>query len=57
MLNACSVLYKTRLPMVCVFNKIDVSPCAFAEDWMNNFESFQEALDNDSEEYMVSLNR
>jgi hypothetical protein len=24
---------------------------------MNNFESFQEALDNDSEEYMVSLNR
>lgn len=43
--------------MVCVFNKIDVVPCEFAEEWMSDFESFQEALDEDSEEYMASLNR
>ena len=58
MLYACSVLYKSRLPMICVFNKIDISPCEFAEEWMRNFEMFQEVLDNDStEDYMVSLNR
>jgi hypothetical protein len=57
MLYACSVLYKSRLPLVCVFNKIDTVPYQFAKEWMENFESFQEALDNDKEEYMGSLNR
>lgn len=57
MLNSCSVLYKSRLPMVCVFNKIDVTPCEFLEEWMDDFESFQTAVDVDKEEYMGSLNR
>lgn len=43
--------------MVCAFNKIDSVPCAFAEEWMNDFESFQDAIDCDREEYMGSLNR
>jgi hypothetical protein len=42
MLYACSILYKTRLPMVLTFNKTDVVPHAFAKGWMSDFEAFQE---------------
>ncbi|KAL8681161.1 MAG: hypothetical protein Q9186_002693 [Xanthomendoza sp. 1 TL-2023] len=44
MLYACSILYKTKLPMILVFNKTDVKDAAFAKDWMTDFESFQAAL-------------
>lgn len=44
MLYACSILYKTKLPFILVFNKIDVEPHGFAIDWMHDFEAFQEAL-------------
>lgn len=47
MLYACSILYKTRLPFVVVFNKTDVCPCDFAIDWMEDFEAFQQALDEE----------
>lgn len=58
MLYACSVLFKSRLPMVCAFNKTDVAPCEFAMEWMQDFESFQDSLDSErNEEYMGSLNR
>ena len=57
MLNSCSVLYKSRLPMVCVFNKIDITPCEFVKEWMDDFEAYQDAIDVDGEEYMGSLNR
>jgi len=62
MLYACSILYKTRLPFILVFNKTDVQPHDFALEWMEDFESFQEALaarerlDADGEQtYMSSL--
>jgi len=45
MLYACSMLYRTRLPLVVVFNKIDVVPHDFCVDWMQDYEAFQEALD------------
>ena len=57
MLNSCSVLYKSRLPMVCVFNKTDITPCEFVKEWMDDFEAYQDAIDVDGEEYMGSLNR
>lgn len=44
MLYACSILYKTKLPMILVFNKTDVKDAAFAKEWMTDFESFQAAL-------------
>ncbi|KAL8950306.1 MAG: hypothetical protein Q9222_003650 [Ikaeria aurantiellina] len=44
MLYACSILYKTKLPMILVFNKTDVKDVGFAKDWMTDFESFQAAL-------------
>ncbi|KAG6157197.1 hypothetical protein E4U37_007708 [Claviceps purpurea] len=49
MLYACSILYKTKLPMVLVFNKTDVKDAAFAKEWMTDFEAFQEALRRDEE--------
>jgi hypothetical protein len=63
MLYACSILYKTKLPFIIVFNKTDVQPHDFALEWMQDFEAFQEALathqstsDDDGEPtYMNSL--
>jgi GPN-loop GTPase len=39
-----SILYKTKLPFVLVFNKTDVQSHDFAVEWMHDFEAFQEAL-------------
>lgn len=47
MLYACSILYKTKLPFILVFNKIDVTRHEFALDWMKDFESFQDALEKE----------
>ncbi|KAI0631803.1 XPA-binding protein 1 [Trametes polyzona] len=44
MLYACSILYKTKLPFILVFNKTDVQPHDFALEWMHDFEAFQAAL-------------
>jgi GTPase SAR1 family protein len=44
MLYACSIMYKTKLPFILVFNKIDLQSHQFALDWMKDFELFQEAL-------------
>ncbi|KAJ6561067.1 hypothetical protein DFH09DRAFT_1160363 [Mycena vulgaris] len=44
MLYACSILYKTKLPFILVFNKTDVQPHDFALEWMQDFEAFEAAL-------------
>lgn len=44
MLYACSIMYRTMLPMVIVFNKIDVTSCKFAQAWMEDFDAFDAAL-------------
>ncbi|MCJ1286231.1 hypothetical protein MMC26_005576 [Xylographa opegraphella] len=49
MLYACSILYKTKLPMILVFNKTDVKDAAFAKEWMTDFEAFQTALKAEEE--------
>lgn len=46
MLYACSMMYRTRLPLVVVFNKTDVVGSEFAQEWMTDYEAFQEALDD-----------
>lgn len=64
MLYACLILYKTKLPMIIVFNKTDVKKADFAKEWMQDFELFQMALakdqnlngeDGTSSGYMSSL--
>ncbi|MBA0588664.1 hypothetical protein Gorai_001759 [Gossypium raimondii] len=48
MLYACSILYKTRLPLVLAFNKVDVAQHQFAVQWMEDFETFQAAISSDT---------
>ncbi|GLT78671.1 hypothetical protein SLA2020_501990 [Shorea laevis] len=48
MLYACSILYKTRLPLVLAFNKVDIAQHQFALEWMEDFEAFQAAISSDS---------
>ncbi|KAL1879673.1 hypothetical protein VTK73DRAFT_6848 [Phialemonium thermophilum] len=47
MLYACSILYKTKLPMILVFNKTDIKDASFAKEWMTDYDAFQEALRED----------
>jgi hypothetical protein len=52
MLYAISILYKTKLPMILVFNKTDVKDETEAVEWMRDFESFQSALREEEEKQM-----
>ncbi|GMM37158.1 GTPase [Saccharomycopsis crataegensis] len=47
MLYACSILYKTKLPMIIVFNKCDIKDYEFAKEWMTDFEAFQASMSSD----------
>ena len=54
--QACSILYKTKLPLLLAFNKIDVVRHEFALDWMKDYEIFNEALQRDTT-YAATLSR
>jgi GTPase SAR1 family protein len=54
MLYACSIVFKTKLPMVLCFNKTDVLSHDFAMEWMADCEKFQEAIEAEKT-YLSSL--
>lgn len=47
MLHACSILYKTRLPLVLVFNKVDVVKHDFALEWLADWEALHAAVETE----------
>merc|ERR1719219_792501 len=56
MLYACSIMYKTKLPFFIVLNKADIISPDYAIEWMTDYQSYQEAL-NDDDTYSSSLAR
>ena len=54
MLYACSIMYKTKLPLLLVFNKTDIKSHDFAVQWMQDLGSFEEAL-QEERSYMGTL--
>jgi len=56
MLYACSILYKTKLPFIILFNKIDVMPHTFLQEWMTDFDKLGQALSRETT-YVASLAR
>eukprot|EP00240_Pyramimonas_obovata_P005223 CAMPEP_0118927672 /NCGR_PEP_ID=MMETSP1169-20130426/5091_1 /TAXON_ID=36882 /ORGANISM="Pyramimonas obovata, Strain CCMP722" /LENGTH=417 /DNA_ID=CAMNT_0006869485 /DNA_START=134 /DNA_END=1387 /DNA_ORIENTATION=- len=56
MLQAVSILYKCKLPMLLAFNKVDVARHEYAMEWMADFEAFSAAVDAESS-YSSSLSR
>lgn len=57
MLYCCSMVYRTRLPVVVCCNKNDVVHHSFCLEWMQDYEAFQQALDDTDEGYYSSLTR
>jgi len=49
-----SILYKTKLPFVLVFNKTDVVSHEFASEWMQDYESLRTAIEQETS-YMGTL--
>jgi len=56
MTYACSIMYKTRLPFLIAFNKIDIMSHFFLTEWLTDIDSMKEALAKDTT-YMSSLVR
>lgn len=48
MLYACSIMYKTRLPMVIVLNKCDAGDGKVIETWMRDYDAFDQAMNEHS---------
>ena len=64
MLYACSIMYKSQLPFLLVFNKTDIVSHQTAVQWMTDYEAFTAALNSSSDDgdksrggYMSSLTR
>jgi GTPase SAR1 family protein len=49
MLYACSIMYRSAIPLCVAFNKTDVTPHEEIAGWMKDFESFQAAMDRKDE--------
>jgi ribosome biogenesis GTPase A len=56
MLYSLSILYKSKLPLLVVFNKADVLDPSFAQKWMQDFDEFDASLALE-DNYLSSLSR
>ena len=56
MTYACSILYKTKLPLIIVFTKTDVVSCEKLNQWMDDYDTYLDAL-NEHNSYSSELQR
>lgn len=56
MLYACSILYRTKLPLIVVLNKIDLQSQDFINGWMTDFEKFLQDVEQE-QGYISNLTR
>ena len=56
MMYALSILYKSKTPLLVVFNKVDVLDCSFASEWMTDYQAFDDALSR-QDNYLSTLSR
>jgi ribosome biogenesis GTPase A len=56
MMYALSILYKSKTPLLIVFNKTDILDHSFAAKWMTDFAAFDDALSK-QDNYLSSLSR
>ena len=56
MFYALSILYKSKIPLLICFNKIDILDHSFALEWMKDFEKFDLNLSK-VDTYLSSLSR
>jgi len=54
MTYACSILYKTKLPLVIALNKRDLADPTYAKNWITDFDVYEEAL-REREDYASNL--
>jgi len=47
-LYSCSILYKTRLPILFLFNKIDITSIDFLREWLVDHDAFDTALNKEN---------
>jgi GTPase SAR1 family protein len=58
MLYACSILYRSGLPIVLGLTKTDVKPADELIEWMTNLEKFEEAIEKEGDSgYFGDFNR
>ena len=46
-LYSCSVLYKSRLPLMMIINKVDITSADFIREWLNDSDTFDKALEKE----------
>nr|UXY87456.1 ATP/GTP-bp [Cryptomonas sp.] len=47
-LYSCSVLYKSRLPLIVILNKIDTTSGDFLREWLNDSDVFDKSLETEN---------
>jgi len=56
MMYSLSILYKSKIPLLVIFNKTDILDHGFAVEWMTDFNVFDDALAK-QDNYLASLSR